>query len=173
MQAPVRGRVVRALGLGIAVSLGVTAISHVGLLAGWETRAMDAFQFLRDRQSSPDVVLVTIDEETFRELGERQPLSRRFLADLADLLLRSGARVVALDVQLRVPTVPDADAALLAVARRWREGPGGRLVLATEVVPAGGAPSDGGRHRITFSCRSSRRRKAWWASPTLLSPATA
>src|SRR6185436_13176110 len=132
-----RGRVVRALLLGLATSLVMTALSQVGFLAGWETRALDAFLFLRDRQSSPDIALVVIDDDAFRELEERQPLSRRYLADLADLLLASGARVVARDVQLRTPTARDEDDALVAMAERWRAGPG-RLVFATEAVPEEG-----------------------------------
>ena len=97
------GRVGRALLLGLAVSLGVSALSRVGALAGWETRAVDTFLALRDRGSAPDLVIIPIDEAAFRELGERQPLSRRYLADLTGLLVSSGARVVAFDVQFRRP----------------------------------------------------------------------
>ena len=125
--------VLPALLLGAAVSLGVAVLSQVGALAGWETRAVDAFQFLRDREAAPAIVLVAIDEDTFRELGERQPLSRRFLAELADFLLGNGARVVALDILLQAPSAPGEDAALIASRGRWRE----RLVLAGEAVPRG------------------------------------
>ena len=38
-------RVVNALLLGVAVSVGVTALSRVGVLSGWETRAVDAFLY--------------------------------------------------------------------------------------------------------------------------------
>ena len=77
-------RVAQALLLGVAVSVGVTALSRVGVLSGWETRAVDAFLFLRDRVPAPEIVLILIDEESFAALGERQPLSRRYLADLVD-----------------------------------------------------------------------------------------
>ena len=132
------GRVGRALLLGLAVSLGVSALSRVGALAGWQTRAVDTFLALRDRGSAPDLVIVPIDEAAFRELGERQPLSRRYLADLAGLLVSSGARVVAFDVQFRAPTSAQEDAALLAVA--WRAGSTGatRLVWATVADPRPG-----------------------------------
>jgi adenylate cyclase len=119
-----------ALLLGVAVSLGVTLLSQVGALAGWETRAVDAFQFLRDREPAPEIVLVLIDDDAFRELGERQPLSRRFVADLADFLLQNGARVVALDILLQAPSLPEEDAVLVAAGARWR----GRVVLAREAV---------------------------------------
>src|SRR5262245_18491490 len=85
-------RVARALVLGIAVSLIVTGASQVGALAGWETRAVDAFLFFRDRVPAPEIVLVAIDDESFEALGARQPLPRDYLAALLDFLLRSGAR---------------------------------------------------------------------------------
>src|SRR3970282_1264567 len=82
-------RVLRALCLGVLVSGAVTGLSRIGVLSGWETRAVDAFLFLRDRVPAPEIVLVVIDEESFAALGERQPLSRRYLADLGDFLLQS------------------------------------------------------------------------------------
>ena len=159
------GRVGRALLLGLAVSLGVSALSRVGVLAGWETRAVDTFLALRDRGSAPDLVIVPIDEAAFRELGERQPLSRRYLADLTGLLVSSGARVVAFDVQFRAPTSAQEDAALLAVA--WRAGSTGgatRLVWATVAEPRPGVAPP----RYEMGALLSRPRSAGSsASPTL------
>jgi hypothetical protein len=85
-----RARVLRAMLVGLLVSVAVTALSRTGVLAGWETRAVDAFLFLRDRVPAPEIVLVLIDDDAFLALGQRQPLSRRYVADLADFLLRSG-----------------------------------------------------------------------------------
>jgi adenylate cyclase len=131
-------RVLRALLLGVAVSLAVTGLSRVGVLAGWETRAVDAFLFLRDRIPAPGIVLVVIDEASFAALGERQPIPRGYLAELGEFLLQSGARVVAFDITLRARTVPGEDAALLALARRWEGAPAGRLVFATLALPRPG-----------------------------------
>ncbi len=122
--------VLPALLLGVAVSVAVTLLSQVGAFSGWQTRAVDAFQFLRDAEPAPEIALVVVDEDAFRELGERQPLSRRFLADLADLLLRNGARVVAFDVLFQAPSLPEEDAELTAIHARWP----GRIVLAREAV---------------------------------------
>jgi adenylate cyclase len=130
LEASRRGEVVPALLLGVVVSLATIGLSSIGVFEGWQTRAVDAFQFLRDREPPAEIAVVHIDEDTFRELGERQPLPRRFLADLADFLLKSGARVVTLDILLQAPTSPDEDQAFVAMARRWP----GRLVLAQEAV---------------------------------------
>ena len=113
-------------------------ISRLGGLAGWETRAIDAFLFFRDRVPTPAIVLVNIDEDAFQAMGERQPLSRRYLADLGEFLLQSGARVVGFDVQLKRATTPADDAALVALSRRWVGGPG-RLVFTTAATPVADA----------------------------------
>jgi adenylate cyclase len=137
MKAPAR-RVFHALLLGVAVSVAVTALSRVGALSGWETRAVDAFLFLRDRVPTPEIVVVVIDETSFAALGERQPLSRRHLADLGEFLLRSGARVVAFDIQLRSRSTPEEDAALVAMARRWEASGSGSVVFASLAIPRKG-----------------------------------
>lgn len=137
-QRPSSRRVIRALALGVLVSVSVTALSHVGVLAGWETRAVDAFLFFRDREPSPDIAVALVDEDAFRELGERQPLSRRYLADLGELLLQSGARVVAFDVQFLTPTAAEEDDALLALCERWQGRGQGRLVFASVATPRDG-----------------------------------
>jgi adenylate cyclase len=131
----------RALLLGVLVSLLVTAASRTGALAGWETRAVDLFLFFRDRVPTPAIVLVLIDEAAFEEMGERQPLPRRYLAELGEFLLRSGARVVAFDIHVAKPTRPEEDATLVELTQRWATAPAGRVVLTTvakEVGPASG-----------------------------------
>lgn len=131
----------RALALGVAVSAAVTALSRVGVLSGWETRAVDTFIFLRDRVPAPEIVLVEVDEESFAALGERQPLPRRYLADLGEFLLRSGACVVAFDILFRSRSVPGEDAALIAMSRRWEGANPGRLVFASLAIPRKGEGS--------------------------------
>ena len=133
-----RARVLRAMLIGLLVSVAVTALSRTGILAGWETRAVDAFLFLRERVPAPEIVLVVIDDDAFAALGQRQPLPRRYLADLADFLLRSGARVVAFDLVVTTPSQPEDDQALVATARRWAAERSGALVFASLAVPEAG-----------------------------------
>ena len=133
-----RARVLRAMLIGLLVSVAVTALSRTGILAGWETRAVDAFLFLRERVPAPEIVLVVIDDDAFAALGQRQPLPRRYLADLGDFLLRSGARVVAFDLVVTTPTQPEEDQALLATVRRWAGERPGALVFASLAVPEAG-----------------------------------
>jgi adenylate cyclase len=134
LQARASKPVTRALLLGLAVSVVITVLSRIGVYAGWEARAIDAFLFFRERVPSPAVVVVAIDEDTFQALQERQPLDRRFLADLGDFLLKSGARVVAFDVQLSRASTPGDDAAFVAMTRRWQPG---RVAFASLARPRG------------------------------------
>ena len=138
LTAYTRRPVVRALLLGLAVSVGITLLSHTGYYGGWERRAVDTFLFLRERVPSPAIVVVAIDDDAFKAVEERQPLDRRFLGELTDFLLRSGARAVALDVQLSRVSDPDRDAALVGASQRW---PPGRVVFASVArSPVGDRP---------------------------------
>ncbi|HYE92069.1 MAG TPA: adenylate/guanylate cyclase domain-containing protein [Terriglobales bacterium] len=137
----------RALLLGLLVSVAVTGVSRLGALSGWETRAIDLFLFFRDRVPTPEIVLVLIDDDAFEQLGQRQPLPRRELAALGEFLLASGARVVGYDVHLPTATEPAADAALIALTRRWADAPGGRLVFTSVATPV--APDGRERYALT------------------------
>jgi adenylate cyclase len=128
--------VLRAMLVGVLVSIAVTGLSHTGVLRGWETRAVDVFLFLRDPVPAPEIVLVVVDDDAFQALGQRQPLSRRYLADLADFLLKSGAKVVAFDLVVTTPSVPAEDQALLATVRRWSAQRPGSLLFASLAMPS-------------------------------------
>jgi adenylate cyclase len=134
-----RSPALRALALGIAVSLAVALLSRVGVFQGWETWAVDQFLFWRDSgRSSPAIVLVEIDEDAFQFLCERQPIPRGYLVDLARMLLASGAAAVVFDIQFSAPTTAEDDAALLDLIGRE----GSRLVFASAARPVLG-PADG------------------------------
>jgi len=135
----------------VALSVAVTLLSRIGVFAGWETRAVDTFLFLRERRPEPEIALVTIDEEAFESLGERQPLPRRYLADLADFLLRSGARVVAFDLIVKTATDAVADAALVEVSQRAAAEGKGRLVFAALARPRPGPDGERYEMRGAFS----------------------
>jgi len=65
--------VLRAMLVGLLVSVAVTALSRTGVLAGWETRAVDAFLVLRDRVPAPEIVLVLIDDDAFLASASASP----------------------------------------------------------------------------------------------------
>src|SRR5256885_6543909 len=109
-----RRRFYRSVVLGVAVSLIVSLLSALGYLQGFEAKALDLLLWARGRVKSPEIVLVQIDDAAFRRLGEKQPLPRDYLAGLTEVLARSGAKVIGVDIELKVRTEPRRDAALKA-----------------------------------------------------------
>jgi adenylate cyclase len=105
-------RFYRSVVLGVSMSLVVSLISYLGYLQGFEAKALDFLLWMRGRVKSPQIVLVEIDDAAFRRLGEKQPLPRDYLAGLVEVLGRSGAKVIALDIELKVKSDARADAAL-------------------------------------------------------------
>jgi len=78
----------------------------LGYFERFEAMALDFLLRLRGQIRSPEIVLVQIDEVAFRNLGERQPIPRAYLAGLIEVLARGGATVIGLDVELQVATDP-------------------------------------------------------------------
>jgi adenylate cyclase len=107
-----RRRFYKSLAIGFCVSLAVSLLSFMGYLQGFEAKALDLLLWMRGRVKSPEIILVQIDDAAFRRLGEKQPLPRDYLAGLIDVLGRSGAKVIGLDIELKVKSDPRADAAL-------------------------------------------------------------
>jgi adenylate cyclase len=99
--------------LAISVSLVTSLASYLGYFDRLEARALDFLFWLRGQQKSPEIVLVKIDDQAFRNLGEKQPLPRDYLAGLIELVARSGAKVIGVDIELKVLTTPREDEALV------------------------------------------------------------
>ncbi len=68
-------------------------------------------------EDSP-IILVGIDESSFRELGLQWPWPREVHGALVDALTRAGASVIALDILFAEPSDPEADQALAAAVRK-------------------------------------------------------
>ncbi|MBL7071806.1 MAG: CHASE2 domain-containing protein [Candidatus Omnitrophica bacterium] len=75
-----------------------------------------------------DIVLVTIDEESYARLKRRWPWNRGVFADFIDKIRKYGPKTIALDIALHSPTVkdPQADAKLAEAIRG-----SGNVVLAS------------------------------------------
>ncbi|MBF0151572.1 MAG: adenylate/guanylate cyclase domain-containing protein [Magnetococcales bacterium] len=67
----------------------------------------------------PDIVILTITEETLARFPYRSPVDRAFIADLLTRLEQARARGILLDLLLDQPTEPDKDARLKAVLRQF------------------------------------------------------
>jgi adenylate cyclase len=106
-------RFYKSLVLGLSVSLVTSFASTMGYLQGFEAKALDFLLWMRGRVKSPEIVLVQIDDRAFANLGEKQPLPRSYIAGLVEVLGRSGAKVLGVDIELKVKTNPREDALLV------------------------------------------------------------
>src|SRR3989338_508203 len=106
-------RFLKSLVLALSVSLVTSLASTMGYLETFEAKALDLLLWARGRIKSPEIVLVHIDDQAFRNLEEKQPLPRSYLASLIEVLARSGAKVIAMDIELKVKTNPREDALLI------------------------------------------------------------
>ena len=128
-------RFFKSLLLGVSVSLLTSFASYMGYLQGIEAKALDLLMWLRGTVNSPQIVLVQIDDKAFENLGEKQPLPRAYLPSLISLVARGGAKVIALDIELKVPTNPDEDAALLNTVHSTSESGISRVVPVYVIRP--------------------------------------
>src|SRR5262245_46145851 len=106
-------RFYKSLLLGVGVSLLLSIGSYLGYLDMIEAKALDFLMLVRGQQRSPEIVLVQIDDQAFEKLGEKQPLPRSYIASLIEVVARGGAKVIGLDVELKVATDPADDERLL------------------------------------------------------------
>ena len=97
-------RFFKSLFLGVGVSILVSIASYLGYLDSIEAKALDLLLRLRGQQRSPGIVLIKIDDQAFEKLGEKQPLPRNYIASLVDIAARGGAKIVGIDIELKVAT---------------------------------------------------------------------
>jgi len=128
-------RFYKSLLLGFGVTLLLSVVSYLGYLDPFEAKALDFLIALRGRQHSPEIVLVKIDDQAFEKLGERQPLPRSYLADLIEVAARAGARVIGVDIELKVPTNPAEDERLSRVIHDVEAAGRSRIVLTYVIRP--------------------------------------
>lgn len=118
----------KSLGLGLGVSLVISLASYWGYFERFESKALDLLFWLRGQVRSSEIVLVQIDDQAFRQLGEKQPLPRSYLASIIDLVAQAGAKVIGLDIELRVSTTPDEDKLLLTAIQSAAENGNSKVV---------------------------------------------
>ncbi len=129
-------RFVLGLSWGFLASGAVAIATSLGYFSGYQGKALDLYFWAQGRTRAPEIVLVAIDDVAFQRLNERQPLPREYLAGVIRGLRKSGARLIGLDVDLRRPTNPADDRALLAAIRGAPGDPAGPVVVARTLTVA-------------------------------------
>lgn len=134
------------MGVSIVVSIG----SFMGYLETIEAKALDFLMLVRGQQRSSEIVLVQIDDQAFEQLGERQPLSRAYIAALVDVIARCGARVIGLDIDLKISTAAAEDDRLLKAMEAAEENNLSKTVPVFYVRPVKGDDTGLVFHRNHF-----------------------
>lgn len=98
-----------ALGVALALLLGQTTPLKAIEAFTADLRISLAGAAMAERD---DITIIAIDEATLEPFPFRSPINRAFLADVVRDLDRRGAKVIALDILLDRPTVPEDDQAL-------------------------------------------------------------
>lgn len=118
MEHVVGDRIIRAI-LVAAVVIAALALDQSATLRRVDTLLFDVVHQLREKPTSPQVLVVAVDDASLQHLG-RWPWSRQLQADLLDRLTQHQARAVGLDILFAEPQLDDsaADLALAAALRR-------------------------------------------------------
>lgn len=123
----------RSVLVGLLAFVVAVVASTSGVLTGLELRLVDArFAVRGDLGPPPDVVIVGIDDPTFRQLDLQWPFPRELHARVITALLRADARAVVYDVQFSERSTRADDEALLRAAANPRV-----VLSTTEVTPSG------------------------------------
>ncbi len=139
-----RGRLLRALVVGLLAAALTVAVSAAGALDRVEDALVDARFDVRGSQGPPeDVVVVGIDERTFERLNRRWPFRRAIHAEAIAALRAAGARTIVYDVQFSEGSPrPRDDRALIDAAAS------DDVLLGTSEVSAAGEPVVLGGRRV-------------------------
>lgn len=109
----------RALILALAVWSVIGLLSFISLGQNLENHALDLIYRLRPGSPQPqDLLIVGIDEPSFKEIGQPWPWPRRMHAALVNRLTQMGARLIIFDILFAEPTHPEDDELLANALHR-------------------------------------------------------
>jgi CHASE2 domain-containing sensor protein len=102
-----RGYFLRAILVGLAISITVTALTWIGYFRPYQNPLTNLLHFIVQKRAA-DVVLLFITEKEYKQGFQGvSPLSRGRLAELVNLMVKLKAKVIALDIDLSDPTSQD------------------------------------------------------------------
>jgi len=139
-------RISISVAVGVAVFLLLLVLQRFHLLDTWELKTLDYRFTMRGpytgllsraslKDDSLDVVLVELDDESWRLIPERWPYPRGIWAQVVDNLTRAGAKVVVFDVAFDTRDTTSAKGdSLFAAAIRSAGNHGTKVVLAGKYV---------------------------------------
>ena len=102
-----KGNFVKAILIGLIISLIVTVLARIGYFNLYQNPLTNLLHFITQKKAN-DVVLLFITEEEYKEgFHGISPLSRGRLAETVDLMVKFHAKVIALDIDISDPSSED------------------------------------------------------------------
>ena len=102
-----KGNFVKAILIGLIISLIVTVLARIGYFKLYQNPLTNLLHFITQKKAN-DVVLLFITEEEYKEgFHGISPLSRGRLAETVDLMVKLKAKVIALDIDISDPSSED------------------------------------------------------------------
>lgn len=136
-----RGQFFRAILIGLAISVIVTALAWVGYFKPYQNPLTSLLHFITQKKAHQVVLLFITEEEYKRGFHGTSPLSRARLAELVNVMVKLKAKVIALDVDISDPTSEDrklSDAMGRALAAGIPIVVGGNLMAIEDNPPSNG-----------------------------------
>ena len=102
-----RGHFLRAILIGLAISVIVTALARIGYFKPYQNPLTNLLHFITQKKAHQVVLLFITEDEYKRGFHGISPLSRARLAELVNLMVKLKAKVIALDIDISDPSSED------------------------------------------------------------------
>ena len=97
----------RAILIGLAISVIVTALARIGYFKPYQNPLTNLLHFITQKKAHQVVLLFITEEEYKQGFHGISPLSRARLAELVNVMVKLKAKVIALDIDLSDPSPED------------------------------------------------------------------
>jgi CHASE2 domain-containing sensor protein len=98
---------VRAVLIGLAISVIVTALARIGYFKPYQNPLTNLLHFITQKKAHQIVLLFITEKEYKQGFHGISPLSRARLAELVNVMVKLKAKVIALDIDLSDPSSED------------------------------------------------------------------
>ena len=102
-----RGYFLRAIFIGLAISVIVTALAWIGYFKPYQSPLTNLLHFITQKKAHQVALLFITEEEYKQGFHGISPLSRGRLAELINVIVKLKAKVIALDVDISDPSSED------------------------------------------------------------------
>jgi len=102
-----RGHFIRAVLVGLAISVIVTALARIGYFRPYQNPLTNLLHFITQKKADQVVLLFITENEYKQGFHGISPLSRARLAEVVNVMVKLKAKVVALDIDISDPSSED------------------------------------------------------------------